>query len=162
MNPADAGLGSWLADLEGSVEEIATTALGLPGMTVDARHDAPPQLHGAYLGLVGPTGAVQIGLASSLEGCQALAKGLMGMGPEEAALPENEMADAVCEIINIVAGAFKARVRDRANPLQMGLPVFIRGAIQATDRIAVRIAEVKLGGIPAAVVLVHPRAGAEG
>jgi CheY-specific phosphatase CheX len=158
----DAGLGAWLADLEGSVEEIATTALGFSGMSLTRRHEAPPQLHGAYLGLVGPTGAVQIGLASSPEGCQAMAKGLMGMTPEDAPLPDNEMADAVCEIINIVAGAFKARVRDRANPLQMGLPVFIRGAIQSTDRIAVRVAEVKLGDIPAAVLLVHPRAGAEG
>jgi CheY-specific phosphatase CheX len=162
VSAPDAGLGSWLADLEGSVEEIATTALGLPGMTIDGRHEAAPQLHGAYLGLVGPTGAVQIGLASSQAGCQALAKGLMGMGPEEAALPENEVADAVCEIINIVAGAFKARLRDRASPLQMGLPVFIRGAIQSTDRVAVRVADVRLGDVPAAVLLVHPRAGAEG
>jgi len=110
---------------------------------------------------VGPTGAVQIGLASSPEGCQALAKGLMGMGAEEPALPDNEMADAVCEIINIVAGAFKARVRDRATPLQMGLPVFIQGAVQPTERIAVQVAEVKFGEVAAVLLLVHPRAGAE-
>ena len=162
MTSPDAGLGAWLADLEGSVEEIATTALGLPGMTIGRRHEAPPQLDGAYLGLVGPTGAVQIGLASSAEGCQALAKGLMGMGPDDAPLPEGEMADAVCEIINIVAGAFKARVRDRASALQMGLPVFIQGAVQATDRVAVRVAEVRLGAVAAAVLLIHPRPGAEG
>ena len=52
-----------------------------------------------------------------------------------ASIQENEMADAMCEIVNIVAGDFKARVRDRANPLQMGLPVFIQGAVQATDRV---------------------------
>ncbi len=161
MSGADAGLGAWLADLEGAFEEVSSSALGFPGMAVTGRHERPPQLHGAYLGLVGPTGAVQIGLASSPEGCQALAKGLMGMGPEEAALPDNEMADAVCEIVNIVAGAFKARVRDRANPLQMGLPVFIQGAVQPTERIAVRVAEVKFGEVPAVLLLVHPRAGAE-
>ena len=158
---ADGGLGSWLADLEGAVEEVATSALALPGMAVTGRHEAPVALHGAYIGLMGPAGAVQIGVASSRDGCQKLAKGLMGMGPAEPDLPDAEMADAVCEIINIVAGAFKARVRDRANPLQMGLPVFIQGAIQATDRVAVRVAEVTLGDIPAALVLVHPRAGQE-
>ncbi len=83
MSGADAGLGAWLADLEGAFEEVSSSALGFPGMAVTGRHERPPQLHGAYLGLVGPTGAVQIGLASSPEGCQALAKGLMGMGPEE-------------------------------------------------------------------------------
>lgn len=159
-SPAD-GLGAWLADLEGACEEVSSTALGLAGMSVTGRHERPPALHGAYLGLVGPAGAVQIGLASSPEGCQALARGLMGMGPEEPALPDAEMADAVCEIINIVAGAFKARVRDRANPLQMGLPVFIQGAVQSTDRVAVRVAEVRLGDVPAVLLLVHPRPGAE-
>lgn len=161
MNSADAGLGAWLADLEGAFEEVATSALGFAGMSITARHEAPPHLHGAYLGLVGPTGAVQIGVASSAEGCQALAKGLMGMTPEDAALPENEMADAICEIVNIVAGGFKARLRDRANPLQMGLPVFINGAVQSTERVAVRVADVKFGDVPACLLLVHPRAGAE-
>lgn len=161
MTPADAGLGAWLVDLEGAFEEVSTTALGLPGLSITGRHDQPPALHGAYLALVGPTGAVQIGLASIPEGCQALAKGLMGMGPADPPLPEREMADAVCEIVNIVAGAFKARVRDRAGPLQMGLPVFIQGAVQATDRVAVRVAEVRLGDVPAVILLVHPRAGAE-
>lgn len=162
MTGADAGLGGWLADLEAAAEEVATSALSLPGMQVTARHEAPPSLHGAYLGLVGPAGAVQIGLASSPEGCQALAKGLMGMGAGDPDLPEAEVADAVCEIINIVAGGFKARVRDRANPLQMGLPVFIRGAVQSTERVAVGVAEVRLGDVQAALLLVHPRAGAEG
>lgn len=160
MTSPDAGLGAWLADLEGACLEVASTALGCAGMTVTSRHGAPPSLHGAYLGLIGPSGAVQIGLASSPEGCQALARGLMGLGPEEGALPDHEMADAVCEIINILAGAFKARVRDRATPLQMGLPVFIQGAIQATDRVAVRVAEVTIGATAAALLLIHPRSDA--
>jgi hypothetical protein len=150
-------MAAWLADLEGSVAEIATSALGLPGLAVTTRHERPPTLHGAYLGLVGPGGAVQIGLAAQLAGCQALAKGLMGMGPAAPDLPDAEMADAMCEIDNIVAGAFKTRLRDRAGPLQMGLPVFISGAIKPTDHVAVEVAEVTLGGLPAAVLLVHPR-----
>ena len=158
MSSEGAVLASFITDLEGAFEEIATTALGLPGVVVTARHDKPLPLHGAYLGLMGPAGAIQIAVASSPEGCQALAKGLMGMGPADEDLPEGEMADAVNEIINIVAGAFKARVRDRANPLQMGLPVFIRGAVQSTDRIGVQVAEIKAGEIPAALLLVHPRA----
>jgi CheY-specific phosphatase CheX len=151
------GMASWLADLEGSVEEIATSALGLAGLAVTTRHEKPPHLHGAYLGLVGPAGGIQIGLAATPEGCQALAKGLMGMAPEDPALSEAETADAMCEIVNIVAGAFKTRLRDRAHPLQMGLPVFIHGAVLSTDHVAVRVAEVALGAIPAAVLLVHPR-----
>jgi CheY-specific phosphatase CheX len=158
VSAADAGLGAWLADLEGSFEEIATSALGFSGMTVTGRHASAPAQLAAILGLVGPAGAVQIGLAASAESCQALAKGLMGMGPADAPLPENEMADAVCEIVNIAAGAFKTRLRDRASQLQMGLPVFIHGAVQATDHVAVRVADVQFGEVPAALLLVHPRA----
>ena len=155
-----ADLASWLTDLEGAFQEVATSALALQGVDVTSRHEIAPALHGAYLGLVGPVGAVQIGIASSQEGCLALARGLMGMGPEEV-LPEAEVADAVCEIINIVAGGFKTRLRERASPLQMGLPVFIRGAIQSTERIAVQVAEGVAGGIPVAMILVHPRSGSE-
>jgi len=153
------GMAAFLADLEGSVEEIAVSALGQPGMRVACRHESPPDLHAAILGLVGPAGAVQIGLAASPEGCQALARGLMGMTPSDPPLAEDEVADAMCEIVNIVAGVFKTRVRDRAHPLQMGLPVFIHGSVQATTHVAVRVAEVSLGEVPAAVLLVHPRQG---
>lgn len=158
MSAPDAGLGAWLADLEGSFQDIASSALGFPGMKVTGRHDEAPALHTAILGLMGPAGSVQIGIGSSAEGCQALAKGLMGMGPADGALPEEEMADAVCEIVNIAAGAFKTRLRDRATPLQLGLPVFIRGAVQATEHVAVRVAEVQFGDVAAALLLVHPRA----
>jgi CheY-specific phosphatase CheX len=156
-----AGFAGWMVDLEVSFDEMARTALGFGEFAVTGRHEAPPSLHGAYLGLVGPTGAIQIGVASDEAGCQALARGLMGMTPADAALPEAEVADAVCEIINIVAGAFKGRVRDRANPLQLGLPVFIHGKVQSTEHLAVQVTEVKFGSVPAALLLVHPRSSQE-
>jgi CheY-specific phosphatase CheX len=161
MTSPAAGLGGWLADLEGAFQDISASALGFPAMTVVARHAAAPSEQAALLGLMGPAGAVQIGLAASAAGCQALAKGLMGLGPAEEALPDSEMADALCEIVNIAAGAFKARLRDRASPLQMGLPVFIHGSVKPTDHVAVRVAEVRFGEVVAALLLVHPRTGHE-
>jgi CheY-specific phosphatase CheX len=155
------GLGTWLADLEAAFAEVATSALGFGSAEVVGHRDRAPAMHAALLGLMGPAGAVQIGVAASPDGCQALARGLMGMGPADAPLPDNEVADAVCEIINIVAGGFKTRLRDRANPLQMGLPVFIHGAVQATDLVAVRVADVQAGPVAAALLLVHPRTTAE-
>jgi hypothetical protein len=151
---------SWLGDLEVAFGEIAEAALGLSAIEVTERGDqAPVAWQGAYLGLIGPAGGLQIGVASDAAGCQRLAKGLLGIDGGEA-LPDGEMADALCEIVNIVAGAFKGRVRDRA-ALQMGLPVFFHGAVQATDHVATSVACVRAGGVPAALVLVHPR-GEEG
>ncbi len=154
------GFASWAAELESAFAEVATSALGFDAVAPGSRLAAPPRgYQGAYLGLVGPSGGVQIGLAAEPAGCQALSKRLLGMDAAEPALPENEVADAVCEIVNIVAGGFKSRLRDRS-PLQMGLPVFFHGPAQPTDHVAVQVVELKLGDLPAALLLVHPREAA--
>ena len=157
MSTATAGFESWLADLEGAFEDIAAPALGLPGMEVLHRHRTPPVAHAALLGLTGPEGSIQIGLASDEAGCQSLAMSLLGLGPDEGPLPTAEAADAFCEIVNIAAGAFKARLRDRTTQLQMGLPIYIHGAVQATEQVEVQVSEVRFGDARAALLLVHPR-----
>jgi len=151
-------MSSWLGDLETAFEETARGALGVDGVQVVLRGDhARPVWQGAYLGLVGPEGALQIGIAAEEPVCQALAKGLLGMGPADDALSASEMADAVCEIVNIVAGAFKGRVRDRVPQLTMGLPTFFHGGVQETAHTAVKVAEIRFGGMDAALLLIHPR-----
>ncbi len=158
---ADA-LAGLLADLEAAFSDVARDALGMAGATVTGRSAAPPPaLQGAYLPLIGPAGAVQIGLAADEPGCRAFARAFMGMGPAEPMSAE-ETADAICEIVNIVAGGFKARVRDRVPSLQMGLPAFFRGPVQPTEHTAVQAADLELAGLRAAVLLVHPRGGGEG
>jgi hypothetical protein len=148
-----------LGDLEGAFGDVASAALGLPGVEVVARGNAAPRTwQGAYLGLVGPAGGFQIGVAADEAGCQALAMGLLGVAPGAAALPVAEMADAVCEIVNIVAGAFKARVRERVAQLAMGLPLFFHGAVQETEHTSLSVAEIRAGPVSAALVLVSPRA----
>jgi len=155
---AAAGFAGFLRDLEAAFAETARGALGIDDVAVTARPAAvEPRWQGAYLGLVGPAGAIQIGVAADEPVCQELAKRLLGMAPGDEALPAADMADAFCEIVNIVAGAFKGKVRDRA-ALQIGLPVFFDGSVQPTERTAVAIAAVRAAGGAAALLLVHPRA----
>jgi hypothetical protein len=150
--------GRLLDDLEGAFEEVALAALGHEHVGKEGRRDAPdPQCQGAYLGLVSTTGAVQIGIASDETGCQSLARGLMGTDGAEPPFPAAELADAVCEIVNIVAGGFKSRARERAGALTLGLPVFFRGPAQATDHTAVEVSVVRLGSTAVSLLLVHPR-----
>jgi hypothetical protein len=151
---------SWLGDLESAFEETARNALGIDAVEVRDRGGLPvASWQGAYMSLAGPSGALQVGIAGEERVCEALARGLLGMSLEEP-LPAADMADAVCEIVNIVAGAFKARVRDRAPQLTLGLPTFFRGGVQETDRTAVSVAEIRAGGLPAALLLVHARSAA--
>lgn len=161
MSGAASGFAGWIGELEAAFAETAQGALGIEEVAVTGRPEVvAARWQGAYLGLVGPSGAIQIGLAADEPVCQDLAKRLLGMAPADEALPAPDMADAVCEIVNIVAGAFKGRLRDRTS-LQMGLPVFFNGCVQPTERTAVSVVEVRAGGQSAALLLVHPRA-AEG
>jgi CheY-specific phosphatase CheX len=107
-------------------------------------------------------GALQIGIASDEAGCQALSKALMGMPETDPPLAPEELADAFCEIVNIVAGGFKSRARERAGALTMGLPVFFHGPAQATGHTAVRVSLVRVGTIQVALMLVYPRVQGEG
>lgn len=158
-----ADIGALLPDLEAAFQEVAETALGLAGVAVEGHADVPERdQQGAYLALVAPAGALQIGIASDDGGCQALAKGLMGMGEAEPSLAAPEMADAFCEIVNIVAGGFKGRIREKVGTLTMGLPVFFHGPAQPTEHTAVRVARLRAGGVAVALLLVFPRPHAEG
>jgi len=155
--------GRTLDDLEAAFEEVALTALGVERVVPLERSDAPPpQFQGSYLGLVALQGAIQIGIASDEAGCQALSKGLMAMGEGDPPLPAEELADAFCEIVNIVAGGFKSRVREKAGALTMGLPVFFHGPAQPTGHTAVKVSLVRVGEIKVALLLVFPRTRGEG
>ncbi len=150
-----------LPELEAAFAEVAATALALPEVSRAQLPAALPPYHGAYLALVSPQGALQIGLAADEGGCQALAKGLLGMGPADPPLADAEMADAFCEIVNIIAGGFKSRVRERMGSLTMGLPVFFHGPAQQTGHTAVDLVAVRAGLITAALIILHPRTGGE-
>jgi hypothetical protein len=155
--------GEFLPDLEAAFQDVAISALGQAEVVTAQRLDTPPpQYQGAYLGLVALQGALQIGIASDEAGCQILSKGLMGMTDADPPLPDGELADAFCEIVNIVAGGFKAKVRERSGNLQLGLPVFFRGPAQPTEHTAVKVAVVKMGPVSAALLLVFPRGNGQG
>jgi hypothetical protein len=149
----------WLAALEAEFAILATGTLGLSAVHVVARDVEPPRsMEGAYLGLVTPEGALQIGLAATTGGCDALARGLLAMGAEEA-LPAADVADAVCEIVNILAGAVKRCARENAGmQVSLGLPTFFHGTAQPTDRLGVAVTEVRMGELPAALLVLYPRA----
>jgi len=146
----------WLGALETEFSVLAPGALGLPPPAAGPRLKATPDRSaGAYLPLLWAEGSVQLALVSDEAGCAAIARGLLGMGPAEALSPP-EVADAVCEVMNILAGGVKARLRQRA-ALRLGLPTFFRGPVQPTDRMGVAALAVRAGHLAATLVVLHPR-----
>jgi hypothetical protein len=149
----------WLDALEAELSSLATNALGLPPTRTVARGTTPPaSMEGAYLGLVSTLGPVQVGLASSSAGCQGFARGLMSMEGSAPPLPPSDVADAICEIVNMMAGGVQRRIRQKFGvEAQLGLPTFFHGHVQPTERLGVAVSEVRGGDVPAAVLVLHPR-----
>jgi hypothetical protein len=146
----------WLRALESGFEELARASFGVEKVQVGARHDAPVAgLAGAYLGLIADRSSVQIGLAAPIEGCRELARCLFQMSPGDP-VSDGDVADAVCEIVNMLGGCVQRRVRQRVE-VQLGLPTFFHGPVQPTERLGVAVSEVRAGALAGALVVVYPR-----
>jgi len=141
-----------------SVREVAATVLGgLSFEVVPLREIAAG--HGAYVGLVAEDEPIQVGILVEGDGCQGLAKTLLGMSSTDEDLPPADVSDAMCEIINIVAGGLKRRVHDRM-PVVMGLPLFVSGQPLPNQQQSLSACSIRLGEVEARVLLLTQKTDA--
>ncbi len=137
---------SCLDALTESASELTATVLGGVPFAALPEPAEPAAGHGAYLGLVAADEPIQVGILVDTGGCQLLAKLLLGMEAGDEDLAQADVSDAMCEIINIVAGGLKRRVSERMK-VTLGLPIFVAGhplpnQQQEVDARALRIASV--------------------
>jgi hypothetical protein len=139
----------------GACEVVAAGVLGgAEQLQVGARDGIPSNLAGAFIPLAGPGLGAQLGMVGSEDECRALAAALLQVeAAEAAALSQAEIADAVCEVVNIAAGHVKARLTEAHPGLTLGLPLFIQGAVRPRERMAVDVFGVRAGGASFVVVL---------
>jgi hypothetical protein len=131
-------LGHWRAAIEAAAKEVATYALSLSSSAVKdpVALEAAATMIGAHIPLVGSGQAFDLALVASSDGCQALARAILSMGPGPA-LRDAEVADAVGEIVNMLAGSMKRCLSGVGPDLTLGLPIFIHGYLQPTNRMSV-------------------------
>ncbi|MEN9800491.1 MAG: Chemotaxis phosphatase CheX [Pseudomonadota bacterium] len=139
----------------GACEVVAAGVLGASGQVqASARDGIPANLAGAFIPLAGPGLGAQFGLVGSEDECRGLAAALLQVdAAEAAALSPTDVADAVCEVVNIAAGHVKARLSEAHPGLTLGLPLFIQGAVKPRERMAVDVFDVRAGGSTFVVVL---------
>jgi hypothetical protein len=141
-------LGQWRTAVAGAATEVATRALSFPGAIVQdpVGIERSAALIGAHIPLVGGGQAFEMSLVSSAEGCEALTRAILCMaaGP---ALREVEIVDAVGEIVNMMAGGMKRRLAGHGAHLALGLPIFVRGYLQSSDRLGVIALPIRFGPI---------------
>jgi hypothetical protein len=136
----------WVVAMADASGELAAS-LGFDGVEVLGWHDVPPTgMAGAYIPMLAEDQTLQLALLASPDGCADLSRLLLGMEPEEE-VPAADIADAVGELVNIVAGGVKQRLVDSTGGLRLGLPVFIHGYVQPTQQLEVSLASVRIGAV---------------
>jgi hypothetical protein len=147
---------SCLDALTESTSEVSATALGGMPFAALGSMSSYGAGHGAYVGLVAQDEPIQVGLLVDAEGCQALSKSLLGMEPSDDDLPLADVSDAMCEIINIVAGGLKRRVSATLR-ISMGLPIFVAGPPLPNQQQDVCARRLRLGAVEVCVLLLTQR-----
>jgi hypothetical protein len=142
------------AAIQQAAGDLANTLLGYASCVVSdpAPVDATAAMIGAHVALVGSSQSFDIALVASPAGCLGLAQAILQAG--DSPVKDKDIADAVSELVNMMAGTIK---RHLASDSEIGLPMFIRGSIQPTDRLTVTAFPVKLGPVQAYVLIAGER-----
>jgi hypothetical protein len=152
---AGSAVSDWVAAMADASTELALS-LGIDGVELLGWHDVPPTgMAGAYIPLLAEDQTLQLALVATPAGCAALSRLLLGMGADED-VSDADIADAVGELVNIVAGGVKQRMQDpdrsAGGGLRLGLPVFIHGYVQPTQQLEVSLAAVRFGDVEACLM----------
>lgn len=161
---SDKTLAQWSEALISAANELATTALGYEeGLPLESSLTLPVEgdMTTSCVALVGEGLNLQVGIATNQADSQAMARALLGLDDEQEDLPEQDLADALGEVANILAGGVKRRMADGAPAIQLGLPIVLRGHIEATGSTRAHVTEMRWGQIGGKLLVIRP-AAAEG
>lgn len=139
----------WSEAASSVLHELAES-LGLGPMT--AGEGAPSSGGVGMIALAGQSSSQQLVLIASEASCTALAKRML-MFEDDEPIDRADVADAICEILNIYAGMLKTALHDRITGLHLGLPAFVWGQLETRPGTAKTRVEVSLGGEPVTLVV---------
>jgi len=136
----------WLEAMRSAAEELVSVALASHTYEyVPGRNDIPwKQTIGAYVPIVANNFSVHLGLLSSPDGCHSIARSLLNR-PEDEKVSEEDMADAIREVVNILGGMTKTRIEGDIPRSTLGLPIFINGHVQITREQEAGLQMIKIG-----------------
>ena len=146
----------WLDAIVDATCELAEGTLGWFASPVDgAVPHLPASGEGAYVPMFTDGYAVQLGLVCSAEGAQQVAKQLLCMDQADEDLPPEDVADAVGEVVNILAGSVKSRLIEVEPSIKLGLPVYLSGHLQPSHSTEVGARQVAIGPVRATLLVIR-------
>jgi len=153
-------LKDWMDALISAMNELAVTSLGYEeGTLISTESTLKEDFSGSYIALVGNQASLQIGVGATRAGCTQLARDLFALEPEDEDLSEQDEADALGELANVVAGGLKARMSESASQMQIGLPLLLHGRIEAPKHSEVSIAMIRWNAAEVRLILLRNTGG---
>lgn len=148
MNTATIELKDWLEALTEVVRDYAARSLRFDGAPAAMNGSGTPESQpAAYVAILGERCSMHLGLSSSMDGCRALVRALMGMRQKDS-ITDSEVVDGMSEILNIAAGKVKSRMVVRDGSLKLGLPIFVQGQVGLGESTEKAVADVRIGPVP--------------
>ena len=153
----------WLQVAVDATRETGETSLGCESISqIDGAGAKPTSAEGAYVPLVASKERFLLGMLASETTCQSLARRLLGMEDDEEEPTQEDVADAVGEIVNIVAGVMQRQLADAVGAVELGLPFYVRGKVATTDKHEVGVCNLDLDGMGIELVVVRGGERAQG
>lgn len=161
MTTVKKALNHWLDIMADAVRELAGTSLGVADQEVvllPETENPGEGSTGAFLALVSDDESIQVGMVSDGAGCRTLSAAFLGMEPEEAVeLTGGDIADSMGEMINIVAGMLKVRMAKDQASMNLGLPIYLGGQIEATPQQEVGVWGLRIRDVDVQIIVVRQR-----
>ncbi|HYJ31957.1 MAG TPA: chemotaxis protein CheX [Candidatus Binatia bacterium] len=147
MSTATIELKDWLEALTEVIRDYAARSLRFDGTPVVPNGASAGSEPAAYVAILGERCSMHLGISTSMEGCRALVRALLGMRQKDP-ITDAEVVDGMSEILNIAAGKVKSRMVVRDGSLKLGLPIFVQGQVGLGESTEKATAEVPIGPVP--------------
>tara|TARA_R110000868_G_scaffold97621_1_gene268684 strand:+ start:142 stop:636 length:495 start_codon:yes stop_codon:yes gene_type:complete len=144
----------WLAATTKSLIEVADTYFDMGTMEAESFYEVDSPKCGAIIGLTSDTNTVQLMVVATRRGSEKLGKALLGFEPDET-IETGDLADAIGEIINIVAGMVKTAVNDQDDALSLTLPTFVEGTAEPLNGHVALDTIINIGPVQTKVVVIN-------
>lgn len=163
MTQPSPSLKGWLKSVIEAIGEVSGRCLGLGDVSVAPGAAQPDEPRAVLIELLGDGPTTQVTLETDEAGFAVLAHAFMSnaMGGMEMELDEEDIADAVGEVVNQIAGGVKRRMLKYDKTLMLGLPMIIDGRVRGSDHVDSEHTTVRLADTQIAVRVSRARTNAE-
>ena len=159
MSAGSMPIDEWLDWAVKGMKDVALESLMCSEFEIVDQVEKNKEPFGAWLSIKAGDEPLHIGILSSKDGCNSMTRSLLFMEPDEDDPSHEDMADAVGEIVNIIAGIMQRDLAGNVPEIQLGLPIFVAGEVVRHSAQEAANSDVMFDGTSAKVVVLRAQKG---